>query len=94
MIFSTNFHPNEIFDKAALRRIFYKIRIDGPDQADFLKIFALVAKKKGMKIDQNAMIHLLRNRYAEIDHVYANYQPVFLNIRCCRSARLRAWRPR
>ena len=78
VIFSTNFHPNEIFDKAALRRIFYKIRIDGPDQADFLKIFALVAKKKGMKIDQNAMIHLLRNRYAEIDHVYANYQPVFL----------------
>jgi len=29
VIFSTNFHPNEIFDKAALRRIFYKIKIDG-----------------------------------------------------------------
>ena len=78
VIFSTNFHPNEIFDKAALRRIFYKIRIDGPSQEDFLKIFALVARKKGMPIDQEAMIHLLRNRYAEIDHVYANYQPVFL----------------
>ena len=78
VIFSTNFHPNEIFDKAALRRIFYKIRIDGPSQEDFLKIFALVARKKGMPINQDAMIHLLRNRYAEIDHVYANYQPVFL----------------
>jgi predicted ATPase with chaperone activity len=30
VIFSTNFHPNEIFDKAALRRIFFKIKIDGP----------------------------------------------------------------
>ena len=27
VIFSTNFHPNEIFDKAALRRIFFKIKI-------------------------------------------------------------------
>ncbi len=31
VIFSTNFHPNEIFDKAALRRIFFKIKIDGPN---------------------------------------------------------------
>jgi hypothetical protein len=35
VIFSTNFHPNEIFDKAALRRIFFKIKIDGPNQEDF-----------------------------------------------------------
>ncbi|MEJ2021585.1 MAG: ATPase, partial [Maritimibacter sp.] len=47
VIFSTNFHPNEIFDKAALRRIFFKIKIDGPNQEDFLKIFAMVARKKG-----------------------------------------------
>ena len=32
VIFSTNFHPNEIFDTAALRRIFFKIKIDGPNQ--------------------------------------------------------------
>jgi predicted ATPase with chaperone activity len=32
VIFSTNFHPNEIFDQAALRRIFFKIKIDGPSQ--------------------------------------------------------------
>lgn len=49
VIFSTNFHPNNIFDKAALRRIFYKIKIDGPNQKDFLKIFSLVAKKKGCR---------------------------------------------
>ncbi len=36
VIFSTNFHPNEIFDGAALRRIFFKIKIDGPDQENFL----------------------------------------------------------
>jgi predicted ATPase with chaperone activity len=34
VIFSTNFHPNEIFDQAALHRIFFKIKIDGPNQAN------------------------------------------------------------
>ena len=78
VIFSTNFHPNEIFDRAALRRIFFKIKVDGPNQEDFLKIFAMVAKKKGVPLDQDALVHLLKSKYAEIDHVYANYQPVFL----------------
>ena len=78
VIFSTNFHPNEIFDQAALRRIFFKIKIDGPDQENYLKIFALVARKKGMPLDEGALVHLLQKRYPEIDNVYANYQPVFL----------------
>ena len=78
VIFSTNFHPNEIFDTAALRRIFFKIKIDGPDQANFLKIFAMVAKKRKMPLDEATLIHLLKNKYPTIDNVYANYQPIFL----------------
>ncbi len=78
VIFSTNFHPNEIFDNAALSRIFIKIKIDGPDQADFLKIFAMVAKKRKMPLDEAALVHLLKQKYPTIDNVYANYQPIFL----------------
>ncbi|MEM6303184.1 MAG: ATPase [Pseudomonadota bacterium] len=78
VIFSTNFHPNKIFDQAALRRIFYKIKIDGPSQANFLKIFAMVAKKRGMKLDEATLVHLLKVKYPEIDNIYANYQPIFL----------------
>ena len=78
VIFSTNFHPNEIFDQAALRRIFFKIKIDGPSQENFLKIFALVARKKGVPLDEASLVHLLKVRYPEIKNVYANYQPVFL----------------
>ncbi|WP_299283552.1 ATPase [uncultured Tateyamaria sp.] len=78
VVFSTNFHPNEIFDQAALRRIFFKIKIDGPDQANFLKIFAMVAKKKGMTLNEEALIHLLKVKYPTIDNIYANYQPNFL----------------
>lgn len=78
VIFSTNFHPNTIFDQAALRRIFFKIKIDGPNQADFLKIFALVARKRRIPLNEDALIHLLQSKYPTIDNVYANYQPVFL----------------
>ncbi|MGY6705197.1 ATPase [Roseinatronobacter sp.] len=78
VIFSTNFHPNEIFDQAALRRIFYKVKIDGPSQADFLKIFAMVAKKRRVPLDENAIIYLIQKKYPTIGNVYANYQPIFL----------------
>jgi hypothetical protein len=78
VIFSTNFHPNEIFDQAALRRIFFKIKIDGPNQENFLKIFAMVAKKRQMPLDEAALVHLLKTKYPTINNVYANYQPIFL----------------
>ncbi len=78
VIFSTNFHPNDIFDRAALRRIFFKIKIDGPNQEDFLKIFAMVARKKKMALDEHTMLYLMKEKYPAIGNVYANYQPVFL----------------
>ena len=78
VIFSTNFHPNEIFDGAALRRIFFKIKIDGPTQEMFLKIFAMVARKKKMPLDEASMLHMLKVKYPSIDNNFANYQPTFL----------------
>lgn len=78
VIFSTNFHPNEIFDGAALRRIFFKIKIDGPNQEMFLKIFAMVARKKKMPLDEAAMLYMLKTKYPTIENNFANYQPTFL----------------
>ena len=78
VIFSTNFHPNEIFDGAALRRIFFKIKIDGPNQENFLKIFAMMARRRKMPLDEATMMHLLKVKYPTINNNFANYQPVFL----------------
>lgn len=78
VIFSTNFHPNEIFDGAALRRIFFKIKIDGPSQENFLKIFAMMARKRKMPLDEAALVHLMKVRFPTIDNRYANYMPIFL----------------
>jgi len=78
VVFSTNFHPNKLFDSAALRRIFYKIKIDGPTQEEFLKVFAMVAKKKNMPLDEDTLIHMLKVKYPTIENVYANYHGNFL----------------
>ena len=78
VIFSTNFHPNEIFDGAALRRIFFKIKVDGPSQENFLKILAMVARKRQMPLNEEALLYLLRTKYPTINNTFANYQPVFL----------------
>lgn len=78
VIFSTNFHPNDIFDGAALRRVFFKLKIDGPTKEEFLKIFALVAKAKKMPLDEPTLIHLMTKKYPEVNHVYANFHAIFL----------------
>ncbi|MCA8868836.1 MAG: ATPase [Rhodobacteraceae bacterium] len=78
VIFSTNFQPSEMFDGAALRRIAYKIKINGPNQEQFLKIFARVCQAKNIPIDEGAVVHLLKNRYPEVDQIYANFHPPFL----------------
>lgn len=38
----------------------------------------MVAKKKGMALNEEALVHLLKVKYPTIDNIYANYQPNFL----------------
>jgi hypothetical protein len=78
VIFSTNFHPNKIFDGAALRRIFFKILIEAPSREDMLKIFMLVAKTKRFTLDKEALVYLFGAKYDEVEHKYAAYQAPFL----------------
>lgn len=78
VIFSTNFHPNKIFDGAALRRIYFKILIESPNREDMLQIYMLVAKAKKFTLDKDALVYLFGTKYAEVDHKYAAYQAPFL----------------
>jgi predicted ATPase with chaperone activity len=78
VVFSTNFHPNRIFDVAALRRIFFKVRVNGPTREEFIKIFWTVAKKKGLDLDENVLAYILQVKYPEVGNVYASYHAPFL----------------
>ena len=78
VIFSTNFLPSEMFDGAALRRIAYKVKVDGPNQDQFLQIFMRVCQAKKVPVDEQAVVHLLKHRYPEVDNIYANFHSAFL----------------
>ena len=43
IVFSTNLEPKDLCDEAFLRRIPYKILVNDPTEAEFRKLFELVA---------------------------------------------------
>ncbi len=78
VIFSTNFHPTEMFDGAALRRIYYKVLVDRPSRDEMINIYALVATAMGMPLEEPVLIHLFANLYPKTDNIYAAYHAPFL----------------
>ncbi len=78
VIFSTNFHPKNLFDEAALRRIFFKIRIDGPTEDEFRQVLAMLERKKRVRFTEAAVRHLFGVKYPSIDYAYANFHAPFL----------------
>lgn len=78
VIFSTNFEPTKLFDGAALRRIYYKIKIDRPAQQDFLKMFVIMSRKAGFEPKEEVITHMIRNLYPSPDGPFAAYHAPFL----------------
>jgi len=83
VIFSTNFHPKDIFDGAALRRINSKVHIEAPNREQLLQILMLVAKAKKVTLPEEVALHLFTEKYPEVDNKYAAYQPGFLIDQMC-----------
>ena len=78
VIFSTNFSPSEMFDGAALRRIYYKIKVDNPNREDFIKVFVKTCRHYRITPDESVLMHLLKNKYPEVDNQFASYHAPFL----------------
>lgn len=78
VIFSTNFHPAQIFDGAALRRIYYKVLVDRPSRDEMIQIYAVVAKAMKMPLDEKVLIHLFGQLYPQVENTYAAYHAPFL----------------
>ena len=78
VIFSTNFAPTELFDGAALRRIYYKVKIDRPSQSDFLKMFVMISRKMKMTPREDVIGHLLNTLYPSPHGPFAAYHAPFL----------------
>ncbi len=78
VVFSTNFKPSDMFDGAALRRIYYKIKVDNPNRDDFIKVFVKTCRHYKIEPDEEVLTHLLRNRYPAHGNQFANYHAPFL----------------
>jgi len=78
VMFSTNFSPSDIFDPAAMRRIFYKIPIENPNQQDFIKIFLKTIERYPMVLDEDVLTHLLQNKYPGVNNQFAAFHAGFL----------------
>jgi DNA-binding MarR family transcriptional regulator len=78
VVFSTNFPPSKIFDKAALRRIYYKIYVGNPSRDVYVRIFVSTAKRYPIEFDEDVLMYLLTQKYPTVDNEYAAFHPAFL----------------
>ena len=62
LIFATNLNPGDLVDEAFLRRIQYKINVDGPERDAYEAIFRAVCAARGIEYDGSA-----------IDYIYDEY---------------------
>ncbi|HEX6309316.1 MAG TPA: hypothetical protein VFZ69_14065 [Longimicrobiales bacterium] len=63
LIFATNLEPEDLVDEAFLRRIQYKLYMDGPDRAAYEEIFRRVCAKHGVPFDIAAVDYVYREYY-------------------------------
>lgn len=63
IIFSTNLEPHDLADDAFLRRIPFKIEIGAPSREEFVKLFAMFAKKINVTCPPESIEYLLREHY-------------------------------
>lgn len=79
MIFSTNMPPGQLMDPAFLRRIPYKIEVEGPCPAAYRRIFRGAATSRGIQEVPDGPIDFVVAELTERNGFpLAAYQPGFL----------------
>ena len=73
IIFSTNLEPKDLVDDAFLRRIPYKIEVGDPSEAEFRKLFEIMAPIVGVEYEAEVIDYLIE----------AHYRPINRPFRCC-----------
>lgn len=72
-IFSTNLDPLDLVDEAFLRRIRFKIEVEGPTRAEYEDIMRLECEERGIQYEDDA-VRLLWEKY---------YEGLGIEPRCC-----------
>ncbi len=67
LVFSTNLEPRDLVDEAFLRRIPYKIEVQGPDEAEFSQLFVELAGQAQCQCDSQMVSYLLEKHYRPVN---------------------------
>ncbi len=63
MVFSTNLEPSDLVDEAFLRRIPYKIEVEGPNEQEFSDLFVKLSHSMGCRCDRQTVSDLIDRYY-------------------------------
>jgi predicted ATPase with chaperone activity len=63
LIMATNLEPAQLVEEAFLRRIHYKIQIEGPQPNQYAEIFTRCCGERGIEFQQGAVDHIYRRWY-------------------------------
>jgi predicted ATPase with chaperone activity len=67
LVFSTNLEPSDLVDEAFLRRIPYKIEVNGPTRDEFVILFQELATKADCQCELSAIHYLLETHYQPVN---------------------------
>jgi predicted ATPase with chaperone activity len=63
LIISTNLEPSQLVEEAFMRRIHYKIMVEGPNPEQYAEIFTRCCAERRIDFDQSAVDHIYRKWY-------------------------------
>jgi predicted ATPase with chaperone activity len=65
LIMATNLEPAELVEEAFMRRIHYKIQIEGPQPDQYAEIFSRCCAERGIEYEHEAVKHIYRHWYQQ-----------------------------
>ena len=66
IVFATNIAPDHLVEEAFLRRIHYKIKVEGPNRAQYEEIFRRCCEERGLTYAASAPAQIYRNFYERL----------------------------
>ncbi|MEM6489419.1 MAG: ATPase [Pseudomonadota bacterium] len=77
VLFATNMAPVRLADEAALRRLRFKVKVEGPSRPAFLQIFAQCARRSGLPLDAEVLHYILSELYEREGKALQAFHPGF-----------------
>lgn len=78
VVFSSNMLPEELGDDAALRRIYFKIRVPSPTRDDYMQIFEEACQEANLTWKPDIINDFFEKRYDKGGFVTSGAHPGFL----------------